>query len=283
VTVSVADAIREGADLPSDSPRLDAELLLAKALQRRREYLLSHPEQLLAQSELQDYRALLERRKAGEPVAYLLGSKGFWDFELAVTPAVLIPRPETELIVEQALALYAGREQEALHAVDLGTGSGALAIALARLNPAWQLTAVDTSAEALQLAQENAQRLQVSNIRFSCSSWCAEITNASCDLIVSNPPYIEEDDEHLQSEGLPFEPQGALVAAEQGLADIRQIVSEAKRCLKQDAWLLIEHGYEQAQAVHALLNENGYVEIHCQQDYAGNDRMSRARWPGDVA
>lgn len=280
MSVSIADALAGARALNSDSPRLDAELLLAQALGKRREYLLSHPETLIPAEVFEDFQNTLSRRQAGEPIAYILGVKGFWDFELLVTPAVLIPRPESELIIEQALELYRGRENEALIAADLGTGSGALALALARSNPVWQLLAVDSSSQGLEVAQENARRLRIENVDFRMGHWCDPLADQSCDLIVANPPYICADDEHLQHDGLPFEPRNALVAEEQGMADLREIITAAPRCLKRDSWLLLEHGFEQADSVSKVMKAAGYVDIECQQDYAGKDRMTRARWPG---
>lgn len=279
MSVSIADALSAARDLASESARLDAELLMAEVLGQRREYLLTHPEAILSKEQLASYNSVLQRRASGEPIAYILGRKGFWDFELEVSPAVLIPRPETELIVEQVLELYGKRSNEPLTAVDLGTGSGALAIALARTNPAWRVIGVDNSRAAIEVAARNAKRLSAS-VHFSCSSWCESLLDHSCDLIVANPPYVRGDDEHLQRDGLPFEPSSALVAQEQGMADLRQIIVSAKRCLKTDCWLLLEHGYDQRQAVADQLQAAGYMDIHCQADYAGNDRMSRARWPG---
>lgn len=278
MSVSIADALSAARDLLSDSARLDAELLLAEALGQRREYLLTHPEQAISDDQLASFNSALKRRESGEPIAYILGRKGFWDFELEVTPAVLIPRPETELIVEQVLELYADRADEQIRAVDLGTGSGALAIALARTNPNWRVIGVDNSSAALEIAVRNSERLSAS-VQFSCSSWCDSLLDNSCDLIVANPPYVRADDEHLLRDGLPFEPSSALVAREQGMADLNDIIASAGRCLKKGCWLFLEHGYDQRQAVAEMLKAAAYVEIHCQADYAGNDRMTRALWP----
>ncbi len=280
MSVSIAVALAEANTLNSDSPRLDAELLLAKVLQKRREYLLSHAEEILTENALREFNALLARRIEGEPVAYILGSKGFWDFELTVSPAVLIPRPETELIVERTLELFKGREQEPLSAVDLGTGSGALAIAMARCNPGWRVSAVDSSSEALAIAQANARQLGVAHIQFLTGHWCRDLGADGFDLIVANPPYIDELDPHLARDGLPFEPQSALVAKNGGLADIEEIIAAAPDHLKRDSWLLLEHGFDQAAEVAEILRKRGFMDIHCHQDYAGNNRMTEARWQG---
>ena len=279
MSVSIADALASAGELKSDSSRLDIELLLAHALGKRREFLLAHPEENIPEHVFAEFQQLLERRRQGEPIAYILGVKGFWDFDLRVTPAVLIPRPETELIVEQVLELYKGREGDSLTVADLGTGSGALAIALARCNPDWQVLATDISEQALVVARDNACKLDVERIVFRKGRWCEPLLDESCDLIVANPPYVRAGDKHLERDGLPFEPLSALVAEEEGLADLREIIVSAPRCLKRDSWLLLEHGFEQATAVADLMRGAGYVDIHCQRDYAGIDRMTRGRWP----
>lgn len=280
--VSIASALAGAQQLAavSDSWRLDAELLLADVLGKRREYLVSHGEQELTATSLEQFQQLLARRQQGEPVAYILGRKGFWDFELAVTPAVLIPRPETELLVEAALELAASFSDSTLRMADLGTGSGALAIALARSNPHWQVSAVDASGDALAVARGNAERLDCAGIEFLQGSWCEPLPDSDYAIMVANPPYVAVDDSHLQRDGLAFEPQQALVADQDGLADLAAIITQAPRCLKRDSWLLLEHGFEQRIPVAELLLAAGFVDVGCRQDYAGNDRMSQARWPG---
>ena len=262
--------------LVSESWRLDAELLLAEVLGQSREYLISWPSRELTAAQLDEFNAYCERRRSGEPVAYLLGRQAFWDFELKVNSSVLIPRPETELLVETALELLASRQ--AANILDLGTGSGAIALALACVDERWKVTAVDSSAAALSVARENAQLLQVSNIEFREASWCDGLAANHFDLIAANPPYVEKGDRHLLEGSLPYEPLAALVAEEEGLADIRAIAGQAKSCLKENAWLLIEHGFQQGDAVVKILSAAGYENIECVRDLAKLERMTKAQF-----
>ena len=261
----------------SESWQLDAELLLAAALGANRTHLFTWPEQQLLAPQLDVYRSHCQRRQQGEPIAYILGTQAFWDFDLLVNSRVLIPRPETELLVEIAIELLHGRQASPLRILDLGTGSGAIALALARCNSGWRLTAVDRSEEALQVARLNAEKLKVSNIEFRQASWCAGLEEMEYDMIVANPPYVAPDDEHLQKGDIQFEPLCALVAAENGLADIREIAAQASQHLKKEAWLLIEHGYNQKEEVAVILRAAGYSNIQCYQDIANIDRMSVAQ------
>jgi len=279
--VTIASALSGAQQLAtvSDSWRLDAELLLANALGKRREYLITHADQQLDATSLARFNDSLARRQQGEPIAYILGHKGFWDFDLSVTPAVLIPRPETELLVEAALEIAQTQTGETIAIADLGTGSGAVAIALARANRDWSVSAVDSSAEALAVASANADQLGAGHIEFLAGSWCEPLAANRYTIMVANPPYVAAGDSHLSRDGLSFEPYQALVAEADGLADLRSIVEQAPRCLKRDSWLLLEHGFQQAGAVAELLASGGFVDIRCRQDYAGNDRMTQARWP----
>lgn len=262
----------------SESWRLESEMLLAHVLASSRETLYAWPARALSEQQLTDYLALLQRRESGEPIAYIVAKKAFWDFELIVNPQVLIPRPETELLVATALELLESNTSAALRLVDLGTGSGAIAIALARHSKLWQLTAVDVSAQALAVAVENAQLLAVDNIEFREASWCDGLDRNSYDLIAANPPYVARGDKHLQQGDLRFEPCLALVAEASGLSNLEQIIQQCKPILKNDAWLLLEHGYDQKQAVANLLLAAGYANIKCKQDYAGVDRLTSAQW-----
>lgn len=262
----------------SDSWKLDAELLLAHVLGKPREYLFTWPDAQVTKASLRTFEDLLKRRAMGEPVAYLTGSQGFWDFELNVNSSVLVPRPETELLVEKAIALGEALKTKDVTIADLGTGSGAIAIALAKHNPLWQITAVDRSAEALVVAKDNGARLSAPNVKFLLSSWCADLSAASFDIIVANPPYVEAGDAHLDEGSLPFEPIMALVADNHGMADIQQIVAESKRCLKPGGWLLIEHGYNQSQQVATLLDAAGYLNVGGSADLAGIDRVCFGQW-----
>lgn len=274
----------------SDSWRLDAELLLAHVLDKSREYLITWPEQVVALDAQKNFAELLNRRSKGEPVAYLIGRQAFWDFELRVNPSVLIPRPETELLVEKAielaeeLAFYQAKElaegfsRAPIRLADLGTGSGAIAIALAKQNADWQVTAVDKSSAALAVAKQNAAALKVANIDFSHGSWCETLAAEAFDLIAANPPYVEPGDCHLTEGSLPFEPLMALVAGNQGLADIQQIIQQSKACLRSGGWLLIEHGYDQSGHVAQLFSDAEYTNVGSQTDLAGIHRIAFAQW-----
>lgn len=262
----------------SDSSRLDAELLLAYTLNKRREFLLTWPETELTESEQQKFSSLLELRAQGYPLAYLVGSKAFWDFKLTVNSDVLIPRPETELLVELTLEyLGPGRHLVA----DLGTGSGAIALALAKERESWQLVATDNSEAALRIAKLNAENLGLKNIEFRQGSWLdalkEEQSKVLYDAIISNPPYIDAGDEHLSQGDLRFEPRQALVAGQRGLADLKQIVIESREKLKTGAMLLMEHGFQQGEAVRQLFAQSGYNEIRTHKDLAGLERVTLAR------
>jgi release factor glutamine methyltransferase len=265
------------AQLTSDSAALDVQLLLAKALGKTRTWLYAWPEYQLTLTEQQQFDALLRQRLAGQPIAYLLGQREFWSQELLVTPAVLIPRPETELLVETALQVVA-----ATNAVvaDLGTGSGAIALALAAARPAWQLHATELSQAAWQVASANLQRLQLPNVQLHQGSWFAPLPALPFDLIVSNPPYIDADDPHLSQGDVRFEPRLALVAAEQGLADLRYISDYARQYLCVGGWLALEHGWQQGAAVRELLLRYGYQQVGTERDGAGHERVSYACWNG---
>jgi release factor glutamine methyltransferase len=216
----------------------------------------------------------------GEPIAHLIGQRDFWDMTLKVTKDTLIPRPETERLVQLALAQIPA--DAAWHIADLGTGSGAIALAIARERPHCQLLATDLSAQALAVARDNAQQLQVTNIRFQNSHWFAQLAGSRFEMIVSNPPYIAPDDPHLSQGDLRFEPQSALRADSGGLADIRAITQQAREHLTPPGWLLLEHGYQQGAAVAALLNDLGYREVEIYQDLNGNDRITLGKWDSEI-
>jgi release factor glutamine methyltransferase len=211
---------------------------------------------------------------SGHPIAYLIGTKGFWNFDLKVTADVLVPRPETELLVEIILEHLDSKKQLI---ADLGTGSGAIALALASERPEWQLVATDSSQAALNLAEENAKNLQLNNIEFRQGSWAAALKRENFDAIVSNPPYIDKGDTHLKQGDVRYEPVQALVAEDQGLADLKQIAAQALDKLKPGAILLMEHGYQQGEAVRHLLTQSGYNEIQTYKDLAGLERATMAR------
>jgi release factor glutamine methyltransferase len=255
----------------SDSAALDAQLLLAHALGKSRTWLYAWPEAAVDAAALQGFHGLLEARAAGTPVAYLLGKQEFWSLTLQVSPAVLIPRPDTELLVQTALEL--GPAGPALVA-DLGTGSGAIALALASERPQWQLHATDLSDAALAVAGRNREALGLANVRMLSGSWCEPLQAGDYDLILSNPPYIAADDVHLAQGDLRFEPRSALVAHNEGLADIVILAAQALPRLKRAGWLLIEHGWQQGPAVRALLQQDGYVQVQTRLDAGGRERMT---------
>lgn len=237
-----------------------------------RSYQFIHPDEELPEKQCQQFDSALKRRIAGEPLAYITGTRGFWDMELLVTPDVLIPRPDTECLVEQALLrIPAGSRWQI---ADLGTGSGAIALALARERPQCGVTATDLSLAALAIAKENALVLDIGNVSFAAGNWFQPFTGRQFDMIVCNPPYIPADDPHLKQSDLPAEPEHALISGVDGLDAIRQIISDSVLYLKPGGFLLLEHGYDQARAVKELLQHAGYKKIFTQKDYGGNDRVS---------
>ena len=269
--------LAHAAQITSDTAQLDAELLLAFVLDKPRSYLYTWPDRTVEQAQAERYLTLLERRKQGEPVAYLLGRQGFWTLDLEVAEHTLIPRADTELLVEATLAL--GAADAPLQVLDLGTGSGALALALASERSLWQVTGVDRIESAVALAQRNQQQLQLTNVQFLVSHWFSAIAGQRYDLIVSNPPYIADNDPHLQQGDVRFEPLSALVSGADGLDDIRLIITQAPSCLLADGWLLLEHGFDQAHAVRELLCQAGFVDVASQRDLSGHERISLGRLP----
>jgi len=256
--------------------RVDAEWLLAHALGRPRAWLFAHAGDSVPTETAERYAAMLARREAGEPVAYLTGEQGFWTLELEVSPATLIPRPETELLVELALArIPVG---SASRIADLGTGSGAIALAIAKERPRAHVVATDASEPALEVARRNAARNRIANIEFRHGDWLAPLAGERFDLIASNPPYIADGDPHLGEGDLRFEPPAALSSGRDGLDAIRCIVRDAPLHLQPGGWLLLEHGWAQGAAVRALLAEAGFSEVETAQDIEGRDRTSLGRW-----
>ncbi len=260
------------AALSGDEGRSEAELLLGHALGAGRAWLIAHREDAVAPALAGQFRCCVSRRAAGEPVAYIVGHRGFHALDLAVTPDVLIPRPETELLVE--LALRHIPQSEKVDIADLGTGSGAIALSIATARKQVRVLATDASATALDVARGNAQRLGLRNVEFAQGDWYAALATRRFNLIVSNPPYIAESDPHLGHSDLRFEPHAALASGADGLDAIRIIVRDAPTHLESGGWLLLEHGFDQGAAVRSLFEESGFVEISTARDLEGRERAS---------
>ncbi len=276
----VGDLLQEATDAlrtRSDSPRLDAEVLLAHLLERPRSHLHAWPRRPVPPAIATGFRRLVQRRARGEPVAYLTGRKEFWSLTLRVNRHTLIPRPETECLVERALALLPA--DAACRIADLGTGSGAIALALAKERPRWRLTACDISRRALVTARANARHLGLSRqVDFRLSDWCRCLDTAErFDLIAANPPYVRAGDPRLAEDVLRFEPATALIAGTEGLEALRAIADQARHFLRPGGWLLLEHGDDQQACVQRLLAKEGYEDIEGWQDHAGRPRLVQAR------
>ena len=257
-----------------ESPKRDAEILLGFVTGRSRTFIMAFGETSLTASELEQLEALLARREQGEPVAYLVGEREFWSLPLSVSPATLIPRPDTECLVEQALLRLPASPQKVL---DLGTGTGAVALAIASERPDCQLIGVDLQPEAVKLAQHNAQKLAITNASFVQGSWFTPVAGQQFAVIVSNPPYIDAADPHLAEGDVRFEPASALVAGEDGLDDLRLIISQAPQHLQPGGWLLLEHGYDQAPVVRELLAQHDFEQIESRVDLGGHERITLGR------
>jgi len=259
-------------ELPEIDARREAELLLIEAAGLSRTTLIAWPDRQLTLGQIQTFLALVERRRRGEPIAYIRGRQAFWDLDLQVTPSTLIPRPETELLVELVLEwLPADRP---LLIADLGTGTGAIAAALARERENWTLLAVERSTAAIAIAAGNLRRLALTNVHALQSDWLNAVATKSLDAVVSNPPYVRDDDPHLDQGDLRFEPKRALTAGPDGLDAIRRIAGDAGRCLRQPGLLAIEHGYDQGDNVGKILATAGYRHIGTHRDLAGQDRIT---------
>lgn len=255
--------------------RREAELLLMQTLQISRSYIIAHPEQLLNAAEQTSFDHLCQRRLAGEPMAYLAGYKDFWTLSLETTTDTLIPRPETELLVELALANLPA--DQTVHLADLGTGSGAIALSLAMERPLWQLTATDQSAKTLAVCERNRQRLNLNNVQCYQGNWCEALPHHDYAAIISNPPYIADKDLHLDQGDLRFEPKEALIGGEDGLEAFRLIIPESRNYLVANGLLLLEHGFDQALAIRQFLQASGFIAIETFKDLAGLDRVTMGR------
>jgi release factor glutamine methyltransferase len=276
--MTIIASLLRSAELP-DSPtaRLDAELLLAAALGKPRSFLHTWPERIVSSEAALMFADYLQRRRAGEPVAYILGHQGFWKLDLEVAPHTLIPRPETEMLVEAALELVPVFVPAEV--LDLGTGTGAIALALANDRPGWKATAVDRVPEAVELAERNRQRLHLDNAEVLSSHWFSALEGRRFDLIISNPPYIADADPHLVEGDVRFEPSSALVAGSDGMDDLRTIISQAPNHLKEGGWLLLEHGYDQGAAVRDLLTQHGFERVQTRRDLGEHERISFGQLP----
>lgn len=260
----------------SDTPRLEAEIILADVLNVNRAQLFSYTNLHPSNTQLIDFTNKIEILLSGVPMAYLRGTQAFWSLTFEVTPDVLIPRSETELLVETVLAL---KKSEKISLADLGTGSGAIAISLAHERPDWEIHATDKSQNALQIAQKNAIRLQTKKILFHLGDWFDALPlEKKFDVIVSNPPYIDKNDVHLTNCRLQHEPRIALVSENQGLADLQKIIFSSVKYLKNDGWLLLEHGFDQAVFVREFFQKTGYVDVHTLCDLAEHERVTLGRF-----
>lgn len=277
---SINEAIRRATSILGQierhSARREAELLLVSVLDKDRTWLRTWPDTILSPDQRQAFETLINRREKGEPVAYILGQRDFWTLALTVTTDTLIPRPETELLVEQALVRIP--EHASWTILDLGTGSGAIALAIAKERPYCTLIASDRSLAALQIARQNAHINEVANVHFLLSDWLEGFIHSfQAHMILSNPPYIKVHDPHLSAGDLRFEPPGALTAGSEGLDDLQHILITARAHLKPGGWMLLEHGYEQQAALAGLFAKQGYQSVSCYRDYADQPRLSLGR------
>ncbi|HNU65645.1 MAG: peptide chain release factor N(5)-glutamine methyltransferase [Methylotenera sp.] len=263
--------------LNHDEAKLEAQLLLQHVLNVNRAWLIAHENDALQANQHAAFEALLNRRLNGEPIAYILGGRAFYGLDLLVTPDTLIPRPDTETLVEAALAQIPIAAHPSI--LDLGTGSGAIALAIAKNRPQASVIAVDASKAALAVAKKNAQNLSIDNVEFVLSNWFQHLNNQPFDVIVSNPPYIEENDAHLSQGDLRFEPISALSSGEDGLNDIRQIIENSLVHLQPQGWLMLEHGFNQADKVADLMANTGFVSIETIKDFGGNNRVTIGKNP----
>lgn len=273
--MNIKQALEHATDVlkESSSARLDAELLLAHALHATRAFLYAHATDELESTTWDAFQRHIAARRDGHPIAYLTGKRDFWSFSLHVSPATLIPRPETELLIECVLTHF--NNQKHLRILDLGTGSGAIALALALTNPTWEIVACDVSQEALDVARKNTSELRAQNITFIQSNWFESIAQQPFDAIVSNPPYIAEHDPHLTQGDLRFEPPQALSSGPDGLDALTQIIKQAQSYLKPSGLLIMEHGYSQATAVTELLRKAHYHAVHSWPDLQGHLRVTQ--------
>jgi release factor glutamine methyltransferase len=277
MTISQALSLAAKQFSQSDTPQLDAEVLLAHALSATRSHILTWPERALTTDEEQSFQAFVERKNRGEPIAYITGTREFWSRDFIVTKDTLIPRPETELLIEIILEKFHDH-QDNLSIADLGTGCGVIALTVALEKPRWHITATDDSEAALNVAKSNAEHHRAENISFYLGDWCAALPIRQFDVIMSNPPYIAKDDLELNQDVIESEPWSAIYAAEAGLKDLRQIIFEAKSYLKSGGYLIVEHGHRQARPVAEMFLSAGYTDIQMYKDLSNRDRATAGRF-----
>ena len=280
MAIEIQKALSQAAsqlDPVSSSPALDAEVLLSHVMAKHRAHLRARPEEQLSKEQKRAFEELVARRRSGVPIAYITGCREFWSLEFHVTPDTLIPRPETELVVELALLRLPA---ECTHRVaDLGTGSGAIALAVAHERPGCTVIATDACPAALSIARWNAARLKVTNVEFHRGDWYQAVDNQRFHVLCSNPPYVREGDPHLTRGDLPHEPEAALVAGESGMEALQHIINDAQRHLHPGGWLILEHGYDQADEVTHRLRQKGFEDIESHSDIAGQARVAVGRAP----
>ena len=271
--MTIADLIRLNVELAdiSDTARLDIEVLLCHVLKKDRAFLFTWPDHPLTEQQLGDFQVAFERRKNGEPVAHITGVREFWSLPLAVNPSTLIPRPDTELLVETALALPLPDKARVL---DLGTGTGAIALALASEKPDWTIVATDVQPDAVALAERNRSSLGFDHVQVLQSDWFSALGGQQFDLIVSNPPYIDPADPHLKQGDVRFEPKSALTAEKQGLVEIEEISAGSIEYLSKGGWLAVEHGYDQGEKAREIFSHHGFIQLATHKDLGGNDRVT---------
>lgn len=275
---TIANCLQQSSQLAdlSDSPRLDIEILLTHILQKNRTYLFTWPEKELTAEQAKMFNEFFARRLTGEPVAHIIGQREFWSLSLMVNNSTLIPRPDTELLVEAALGLFGDDESnQSRRLLDLGTGTGAIVLALAHEKKSWQCVGVDKELAAVELAEKNRVQLKLHNVKIQQSDWFSALeTETPFDIIVSNPPYIDPNDEHLKEGDVRFEPLSALIADNNGLADLEFIIAHAPQYLIENGWLLVEHGYDQGSAVRDLFTANHFDQVNTFRDFGGNERVT---------
>ncbi|GMR08373.1 MAG: peptide chain release factor N(5)-glutamine methyltransferase [Gammaproteobacteria bacterium] len=280
LTMDIRTALKQAAarlaDV-SDSPSLDADILMCFVLARPRGYLVAWGDQPLSSEQDEQFESYIERRGAGEPVAHITGQREFWSLNIEVNRHTLIPRPDTELLVETALELIP--KKQTMMIVDLGTGSGAVGLAIAWERHQSHVTAVDNSFRALEMAKKNARSLHIMNIDYHEGDWCEPLGDERFQIIVSNPPYVPENDPHLQTTEIQYEPRRALAAGEDGLDAIRAILQQAPGHLYSGGWLLLEHGYDQGDAVNIMMTGAGFQQVSTRTDLAGHPRVCLGQWP----